>query len=367
MNTVHVNLSQNTTAGKFSLQQAELLYKVATGLNVLSILSCIAILISFVLALFFVKDLTRRVTFKLTGVIAVTELLFSSVQIYEKFTREPNFACEFGVFLYAFFSLFSSLLSFCIGVNLHIVFVYEKIKGNSILKYLLSSISLAFIMSFPPLFLNVYTFYGDNFKLCWFSTSENNGLNIIQWYAFYVPLMLISVGGAILTAQVWIELNYKKKAISTAIYFYEHEGTATERAILEFRKNKKVLKKLGTRLLFYPLVPFLSQFFNIVSMLVEISTEIPYFLFILAFIFSSLQGFFTATLFFTLDPSFLKLKDELMKLIKLRRYESNAQFRLSQGVTSHNSISMQEFIRQNFGSEESRREAEAENQLVTCL
>ncbi|KAJ3381938.1 hypothetical protein HDU92_005026, partial [Lobulomyces angularis] len=309
-NTSHPNDIINES---FTHSQADTLYFVCFIIQGISMLMCFAVVAVFFFALVKCKDVAGRVTFKLTALVALCEALYSGSQIFNILYRTASWACNFG--------LLSALLSLCIGINLYIVFIYERMRGNSIVKYAVLSLITSLVFSLPPLFLGGYS-YDEDLDICWYTYSKTRFFNPLEWYTLYVPLCIICCISFFIVLEVIWELKYKQKELSTQIYMFEHEGTATPSAIHEYKKAKTILSRLVSRLMFYPLVPFFGQLFNIISDAARIVGPRPFGLYVLSFLGTSLQGFFTGILFFTLDPTFFRIKSQLTKK---RRIEKESQ------------------------------------------
>jgi hypothetical protein len=325
--------SENSTISSTFLNETEsspsptdsslvILYDISASLQVISLLASLILPTAYLLAQRYSKDLVRSIGFQLTVLLSISEAIGSSFQLYGNrvFSITPptpveKLGCQTLIAVDLFCSLWSASLALLIGYNLLRVFVYnDKRKGSLLLPlYLILSVSFSAAFTFVPLFLNVYS-WDESQGSCWYTPA-------ILSLLFYAPILLCIVLSCIVTMRVIKKLRSTQQGNP---YFYSIEiaskasgenpfrGSAKANSVLfaEFQQRQayKTIDKLVNRLLWYPIIPLLSQFPLFLSDLTFMSTGTrPIYLVFLAEITSSVEGILVCAVFFLLDPCWNKL------------------------------------------------------------
>lgn len=298
---------------KQSSEFHDILLPVSIGIEAFSLFCSLLVPICFILAHFYSNELTKRVSFQLTAVLSIVEALFCAAQIFSNIYITPGFCCSLGTFVYAFTALLSILLSMCIAINLQLVFVYNRRPENVVGWYYGISVFIALCLTLPPFFFNAYGYDMTN-DACWYRredidiTIKGEGYTLYispyKWCTFYIPSILFIMYSAYASLSVMYKLLSAKKLLS-------QPGDA--QSLKQNKQQQKIIEALVSRLMFYPLVPFLTQFFNIVGELdYVIKKDNQYWILCASYIGTSLQGSITTILFFTVDPAFEKLRSDLV-------------------------------------------------------
>ncbi|KAJ3389565.1 hypothetical protein HDU92_000986 [Lobulomyces angularis] len=298
--------------------QLDILYKVSTGLQVFSILTSSSILLVYFVARKYTPELVKRVTFQLTVAVSVVEGLYGAAQLFSTLYTVDDFFCKLGVFFYVFFSLWSTLLSMCIAINLQLVFIYNQRRDHVLIIYVLSSFLISLALTIVPLFLGIYG-YDEKDETCWYLLVHGNDqrFNVYAWATFYFPTLISIIYSAYASISVMLKLK-RAQRLNNNLLKNESSGKAPNSKALKSNKDnaEKVIHQLVSRLIYYPLIPFAGQIFNIVSDAVfGFSGESPFWILTLSYLGTSLQGVATVLLFFCIDPAWSHLKRELKKKI----------------------------------------------------
>ncbi|KAJ3219954.1 hypothetical protein HK099_004531 [Clydaea vesicula] len=266
--------------------QLDILYKVSTGLQVFSILTSSSILLVYFVARKYTPELVKRVTFQLTVAVSVVEGLYGAAQ------------------------LFSTLYT--------LVFIYNQRRDHVLIIYVLSSFLISLALTIVPLFLGIYG-YDEKDETCWYLLVHGNDqrFNVYAWATFYFPTLISIIYSAYASISVMLKLK-RAQRLNNNLLKNESSGKAPNSKVLKSNKDnaEKVIHQLVSRLIYYPLIPFAGQIFNIVSDAVfGFSGESPFWILTLSYLGTSLQGVATVLLFFCIDPAWSHLKRELKKKI----------------------------------------------------
>ncbi|KAJ3088028.1 hypothetical protein HK102_009741 [Quaeritorhiza haematococci] len=303
-------LNQETPeTGGISDEQSATIIVVSNILNSISIFACICVIACFGIGWFYNRKLIRRVSLRLTLAVIIAELIYHVFQIFSNNYVNDDGWCALSVFGYIVFALLSTFLNLCIGVNLQIVFVFNR----------------------------RFKLPGETTTIIW------------KWVSFYGPTCLAILYGSVITVQVWSKLLMTQRKVRSAgvnnLQSPSNGGAAVpsarpaigvggvagnlgdtgrRKSLANVHKlaekngsnrnvvakiTEDVLRKLASRVIFYPLIPLLGQMFNIATDLTTyINNQQHYELLLVSYIATSIQGTFTAIIFFTCDPVFNKIK-----------------------------------------------------------
>ncbi|KAJ3088029.1 hypothetical protein HK102_009742 [Quaeritorhiza haematococci] len=315
--------------------------------------------------------------------LALVELCYSAIQIWSNVISEDNLACTLSVLFYLAFGLLATFLNLCIAINLAIVFVFERQYPNLFQWYLFGSVIAALGFSLPPLFIGLYGFELTE-QSCWIKYPTTTTTLMWKIISFYGPTGVSVLTTAILTAAVLRKLHTVRRrsreefppsppmpgppmhvanekeppspsstgsSPSPRGYQYpnrdlEFHGSSSAPPRPHGSPLKKlntpsmaspqqqnvplvvtadeVLNRLASRIIFYPLIPLLAQLFNTVSdMDAYANRRQHYTLLLISYIGTSIQGTFTALVFFTLDPAFSAIYREIRKAKTERNHEDD--------------------------------------------
>ncbi|KAJ3088027.1 hypothetical protein HK102_009740 [Quaeritorhiza haematococci] len=299
---------------------------VSNILNSISMFTCFLVMSTFGVGWFYNRQLLKPVTISLTLATVVVEFLYSGVQIWGNNYATDDIWCQLSVLAYISFSTLSTYLNLCIGINLQIVFVFNRRYKHMLSWFLISSIVLAFGIAIPPVFMDLYGFE-ESEETCWFKRPETTQSFAWKWISYHGPLCFALLYASIIAVQVWYTLYISRRDVRAA------SSSGALRPSRELRKDVEgqggklggtkaannggrkgafstdaVLRQLASRVVFYPLIPLLGQIFNVIA---DLNTHINkgqnYELVLVSYIATSVQGTLAALIFFTLDPAFLKI------------------------------------------------------------
>ncbi|KAJ3396963.1 protein-ER retention protein [Lobulomyces angularis] len=299
-------------------------YHVQLTLSLISLFSCSLVILSYFLARIYCRDLTQRVTYLLTVFTAIVEAGFALVQIASFFAYPSNqLRCTSYMFFYVFFSLMTAFIPLCIAINLQTVFIYNRFQDHLLWKYLTVSGTLAlFFAVFPVFFGNTSGYYFDEVsQFCWFS--EANKLpSISAGVSYYGPITLSIVFSIIITGRVSAKLVQTRRQISSNNASFASQNLSFA---LSQKKTQKILAKLISRLIFYPIVPLLGFLFNLLSdaFFVLGDGQIPLWINMASYFGTASEGLLTAILFFSLDPVWTRLFQRLKREKNNNKNNSN--------------------------------------------
>ncbi|KAJ3395438.1 hypothetical protein HDU92_005828 [Lobulomyces angularis] len=326
MSSLNISSNPNAVIGtsvSATDKSMETLLNVAIGLEAFSMFCSLTIPVIFIIAWKYSNELTKRyqknsnsliiqkhrVSFQLTVTLALVEALYAGAQIFSNVYVTEGFLCQFGIFLYVFFALLTIVLSMCIAINLQLVFVYNKRYENAFSWYILCSIIGCLCLSLPPLFFNAYGF-DETSNSCWYTRQYDTKIGNLyispfKWTMFYIPALVFISYSTFASISVMVKLARAQK---------ESMSSLSDSNSKQQQKAKKIITKLVSRLMFYPLIPLFAQFFNIYGEAdYAISHENKFSLLVASFVGTSIMGTLTTTLFFLIDPSWMKLKADMYK------------------------------------------------------
>ncbi|KAJ3085336.1 hypothetical protein HK102_000091 [Quaeritorhiza haematococci] len=186
-----------------------------------------------------------------------------------------------------------------------IVFVYNVHYRNLFWIYLGSSLVLAFVFGTPPLFLNTYGFE-ESEASCWYKNPNTSKTLILKWFSFYGPIALSILLSSVMTGIVIRRLLQNRRITKK---HFSHTGSTSSTSTTNVDQVDEIIRRLASRVVFYPLIPLVTQAFNVIW-------ELDFFfkgrqnftLLIASYIATSSQGTLTAIVFFTLDPAFTRIR-----------------------------------------------------------
>ncbi|KAJ3215995.1 hypothetical protein HK099_006105 [Clydaea vesicula] len=176
----------------------------------------------------------------------------------------------------------------------------------------MGSFFIALALSLPPLFLGAYG-YDETADFCWYTRSYDvvfAGLFIspFKWATNYLPSIIFIAYSTFASVRVMLRL---RRAQLDSINVNQDSKNSSQR---QNAKTQKIVAKLVSRLMFYPLVPLISNFFNIYGEAdYAISHTNKFSLLVPALTGTSIQGLLTSILFFTIDPAWTKLYIDIRK------------------------------------------------------
>jgi hypothetical protein len=299
---------------QISGDQSYAIIVVSTVLNAVSIVAALMAPLLYMLMRHYAPLTINRVSLRLNVAVCIADVLFSAFQIYSNVVGQGEPACSLSVFGYILFCLLSTLFSTCIAVNLHIVYLGKNGRVNARSLYLeplygVTSVVLAVVLSLLPLVYHVYG-WNEVELSCWYVEDGSAGPVIWEWMTFYawITLCIVYCFGIVLAVLYKVR---RERLLLQATMDPNQPVTNTRRI-----KRQQELGLLLRRIVLYPVVPIVTQSFNIVAtMLLYTQATQPYAVLLLSYIGTSIQGLLNF-LAFSMDPSVIKGVGELRQCLR---------------------------------------------------
>ncbi|KAJ3228236.1 protein-ER retention protein [Clydaea vesicula] len=140
--------------------------------------------------------------------------------------------------------------------------------------------------------------------------------------SYYGPITLSIVFSIIITGRVSAKLVQTRRQISSNNASFASQNLSFA---LSQKKTQKILAKLISRLIFYPIVPLLGFLFNLLSdaFFVLGDGQIPLWINMASYFGTASEGLLTAILFFSLDPVWTRLFQRLKREKNNNKNNSN--------------------------------------------
>ncbi|KAK9712282.1 hypothetical protein K7432_007239 [Basidiobolus ranarum] len=288
---------------KISLEQSQTLVSVAIPLNLISMFSNLLVILIFMIFLNFKSHLVNRVSLRLTFAVAIVNFFYSTFQIVSDVSQESGILCGLSVWGYIQTSHLSTFLTVMIAFNVQVIFIHGKRQTQTYEKYYFSiSVLLSLAISLPPLLSGRlgHDLYQES---CWYSIYEASERILWTWATLYCWTMLGVFYCCIVVVLVMIKITRERQRRKK---FLTSDSIAT----------RSTMNKVVRRVILYPVIPVLSQTFNLISELdIYWNKRVDYTYLLLSFIGTSSQGILNAMLFF-IDPAiqnaWSELKDDLI-------------------------------------------------------
>ncbi|KAJ3204380.1 hypothetical protein HK099_001172 [Clydaea vesicula] len=187
-----------------------------------------------------------------------------------------------------------------------------------LIKYILGSFFIALALSLPPLLVGAYG-YDETADFCWYTRSYDvvlGGLYIspFKWATNYLPSILFIFYSTFASVRVMLRLKRAQRDSVQTNSTAHNSGSQSKNSHKSAAKTQRIVARLVSRLMFYPLVPLITNFFNIFGEVdYAIGHENKFSLLVPALVGTSIQGIITTTLFFTIDPAWTKLYIDIRK------------------------------------------------------
>jgi hypothetical protein len=226
----------------------------------------------------------------------VADLGYAIIQLLLNTQTAPTPLCTVVIWGFVFFSLLTIFFPTCIAINLHATFVNDNgFKGRHSLEkyYFLGSIGLSILLSFLPFSEQMYSWdYPEG--ICWFRDSGTRTNIIWQWtilYAWEIACVLYII-------IILVVVVLKLRGISSQLVNSTVSGkTMTSQHERNVLKNKAVVSAVVRRIVWYPIVPLITQTVNfLVETDVYVNKRVSYALLIVSTL-NTLQGVLNVIVF----------------------------------------------------------------------
>ncbi|CAG8703844.1 28733_t:CDS:2, partial [Dentiscutata erythropus] len=192
---------------------------------------------------------------------------------------------------FVFFNLSSLFFIVCIALNIHIVFINEYKKRYDFEKYyFIIAFSFALLLSLLPMAANLYSNVAPEGG-CWYHNSGQENDFILQWVTLFGWIYASILYCVIVVIMVIRKLKSAKKEVDDII--------GSQIAGYPTLINKTVISFVVRRIVWYPVVPLIAQFFSsFIETYAYVNHTVPHLLLLFNYIGISLQGLMYALVFY---------------------------------------------------------------------
>ncbi|CAG8466807.1 9136_t:CDS:2, partial [Dentiscutata heterogama] len=265
--------------------QYDFIAQLCIPLNIISLTSTVVSCVTFGFIRMYYPKLADRVSFRLSFAALFFDIGYSVHILFAIFLDDNPNLCAYSSWGIVFFGLTSLFFIVCIALNLHIVFLCEfRSRYNLENYYFIIAPFFALLLSLLPLASNIS---------CWYRDSGREESIIWQWFTLFGWIDASILYCAIVVILVIRKLRSVKKEIDDVF-----DSATSQLSDYPTLINKKLISSVVKRVLWYPVVPLVAQFFNsFVETYAYVYRSISYPLFLLCYIGMSLQGLLNALVF----------------------------------------------------------------------
>ncbi|KAI7907801.1 uncharacterized protein BX663DRAFT_547475 [Cokeromyces recurvatus] len=301
-----------TSVFKYSIKEFIALQTTSLITSSISLIASILIISIYIYMLKYYRREANRVSLRCVFMCSLLDILDAIINIIitNQFSNSPF--CKAADIVIGFLNILSASLLTLVGLNLVLVFVISIKRRDLLEKFYYPS---AIIYASIGISLSVYKEaskksaikYDDNLSCLYLIYVESRLNQFDKWMCFYAFIFFVNIIAVLCSIVAIKKLIHEQKLVASRM---DPNIRPQLYQIVKKRLNN-VFTKVVLRCIIYPLVPFLSNIFGfILQMVISTSSNItPSFsLTLLDTMFSSIQGFFVAVVFFT-DPtitSFIK-------------------------------------------------------------
>ncbi|CAG8564529.1 12879_t:CDS:2 [Ambispora leptoticha] len=323
-----------------SEDQANLLDKLVIPICSLSIFASGCAVATYCLIRYYFPALADRVSFRLSFATSISDLAYSVFALSNLFVDQEGFSCSFMVWGY--------------------VFAKEKLIESLDLE----SSSAGLISSLP--FAEQMYGYDEPETLCWYRGSGHRFNIIWQWTTLFAWLELSVLYCTGVVIAVLVKLQSAKNHVNNTIASLPL-STPSRLNMKESFKSTNVMTKVVGKVMWYPIVPLITQTPNFLAETITYFTgRVIFSLLLLTCVCAALQGLLNALVFsqdVAVSRGFLALRIHLWRkyvelyelryphrsceksiLKSLKKTESHFQSRNRQSVISQLSMEMDKII-----------------------
>ncbi|CAG8736665.1 18371_t:CDS:2 [Dentiscutata erythropus] len=268
--------------------------KLCIPLIIISLIATFILFVIFILIRIYYPNLADRVSFRLTFAALFCDIGYSSHLFFGLFydgtPKLSDFSCAYATWAIIFFGLSSLFFIVCIVLNLHIVFVNEyRIRYNYEKYYFIFSFFSALLISLLPIANDMYG-YDDPEESCWYRDSGQEYNIIWQWITLFAWVVVSILYCTIVVIMVIGKLSSATKKVDNF--------DSSQLSYCPTLINKALISSVVRRVMWYPVVPLVTQFFNsFVETYAYVHSAVPYLLLLLCDIGLSLQGLLNVFVF----------------------------------------------------------------------
>ncbi|ORX93322.1 hypothetical protein K493DRAFT_408447 [Basidiobolus meristosporus CBS 931.73] len=306
----------NGTQNYITDGQALIIAQETIWTNAASMLMASMVILVYFTTFFYNRRLVDRVTLRLTVANSTADLIYSAMMLWGALITTDGTSCHIFMWGFIEFTLLPLFLSVAIATNLCAVYVWGARQTQRFeVYYFAIPIVLSLAISVP---LPAFHRFGwlDDAKLCWYVPNGPEtliwlALTYHLWIVLCVVILLIQVGFIVHKLRSDRSSPGNKEAVSRSI-------------VTTQQRLEKTVKKVLIRVIFYPIVPMITQSLSIIVYMNAFANG--YWNFGLMFswcFFTAIQASLNA-LVFLFDPSVQNTWEQLKQHIKLKyKHEIN--------------------------------------------
>ncbi|KAK9711105.1 hypothetical protein K7432_008018 [Basidiobolus ranarum] len=250
-------MSSYSTQNQISDDQARIVAQETIWTNVVSIIMASTVIAIYFIIYFYNKRLVDRVTLRLAVANSVADLIYSAMMLWGAFITADGLDCHIFMWGFIEFTILPLFLNIAIATNLCAVYVWGVQQTQRFeVYYFTVPILLSLAISIP---LPAFHRFGwlEDAKLCWFVPNGPEtliwlGLTYYLWIVLSVLILLIQV--ALLIHKLKSDQKQNLKL---------GEKVTNSLATTKMRLDKTV-KQVLIRIVFYPIVPTITQSLSII-------------------------------------------------------------------------------------------------------
>ncbi|TPX66470.1 hypothetical protein SpCBS45565_g04430 [Spizellomyces sp. 'palustris'] len=289
------------------------------GSSILSIVASTAVLVAYGFMFWLRPAQANRISLRLSVIIAFSDIfyaIFLLVSNIPSVTAGPT--CTSSVYLQFAFELLSLFATAAIALNLLMVFVF-RMEAKKRLERWYYGVGGVLAFGLPLIALLAGRLGWDEVnEECWVKSVPNESQASTMAWKWGILYFWVS-GISLFCTGVTILVYFFLKRTGIPLPTTESSPSNPNNTVL-FRRTQRIIQRAVSRIVVYCLVPIISQFWNIVlDGLLEAGID-DWWVYLLANIFSGLQGTFNALIFFTIDPAVSNIREELRRRIIKKYY-----------------------------------------------
>ncbi|KAI9483016.1 MAG: hypothetical protein EXX96DRAFT_556540 [Benjaminiella poitrasii] len=338
--------SFETSVFKYTRQEFFTLKRTTVVTAAISLYSAVLIIVIYIYMLIYHRSKANRVSLRCVFMCTLSDAVNAIMNISMTNQRGDTQFCRAAGIILEFSNILSASLLTLVGLNLVLIFVIN-IKRKDLLEkfYYPSAVLYTLIGISIPIYEEVTRYFPTKYSRlsCWYLRYiEDRTNNIFSWMWFYGFIFFINIVAVICSILAMSKLIHEQKQVASKMRYINASSSFTNNNTDQHlektvkKRHNSVFTKVVLRCIIYPLgtfekfviqdkkkaklmysfflhiftVPFLVNIFGfILQMIITTSENTPSFvLAMLDIVFSCIEGFFVAVVFFT-DPaitSFIK-------------------------------------------------------------
>ncbi|KAL1917312.1 uncharacterized protein VTP21DRAFT_4968 [Calcarisporiella thermophila] len=276
-------------------------------LNILSIIGGLLVIVLTLLLWLYDRNFVNRVSIRLNLAISVIDIIKAAIIYSYTFADGAGWWCGFSVFLINFLTNLYLVMSSMIAYNLQHVILMEKQLRPWMERwiYFFGSFVIALAFSLPPYIAG--RFGSDEATAsCWYVDSWTYTSRVWIWAATIIPNIITILYCNVVVGVVVAKIIRENKALLSRTTISTGMETHTPNHISSLqRRTQLAINRVVTRILLYPIIPFVTQTLFIASEIyTQVHNEINLPLSLAGNIGTDLPGILNCVAFL-LDPAFL--------------------------------------------------------------